>query len=246
MRPRPDRSTTGARWASSTTPIRRSSISATPTSTSRTSRARDDMACGGVSCACGLDDPPRNRARLRTLAAVLVTALGTSVTHVPPVDNAPYDVVRVWFAFTGRGTGSRPMATCRSVPRDEPGVQRDARGEHRGASNHRRRPRARQVGQHEPPRGHRAARECSCCTRPRALRRADPRRQWRRRRQLRPRRVPRPAAPAFRPRARSARRTRHVNGLTPGGATSIGDGVELARTTLNAGDARSRGRPSSC
>lgn len=30
-----------------------------------------------------------------------VTALGTSVTHVPPVDNAPYDVVRFWFAFTG-------------------------------------------------------------------------------------------------------------------------------------------------
>jgi hypothetical protein len=28
-----------------------------------------------------------------------------------------------------------------------------------------------------------------------------------------------------------------VNGLTPGGATSIGDGVELARTTLNAGAA---------
>lgn len=30
-----------------------------------------------------------------------VTALGPSVTHVPPVDNAPYDVVRFWFAFTG-------------------------------------------------------------------------------------------------------------------------------------------------
>ena len=26
-----------------------------------------------------------------------------------------------------------------------------------------------------------------------------------------------------------------MNGLSPGGATSIGDGVELARTTLNAG-----------
>lgn len=30
-----------------------------------------------------------------------VTALGSSVTHVPPVDNAPYDTVRLWFAFTG-------------------------------------------------------------------------------------------------------------------------------------------------
>lgn len=30
-----------------------------------------------------------------------ITALGASVTHVPPMDNAPYDVVRLWFAFTG-------------------------------------------------------------------------------------------------------------------------------------------------
>lgn len=30
-----------------------------------------------------------------------LTALGGTVTHVPPVDNAPYDVVRLWFAFTG-------------------------------------------------------------------------------------------------------------------------------------------------
>lgn len=38
-----------------------------------------------------------------------VTALGASVTHVPPVDNAPYDVVRLWFAFTGAATpGAAP------------------------------------------------------------------------------------------------------------------------------------------
>jgi Mg-chelatase subunit ChlD len=30
-----------------------------------------------------------------------LTPLGGSVTHTPPVDNQPYDVVRVWFAFTG-------------------------------------------------------------------------------------------------------------------------------------------------
>ncbi len=30
-----------------------------------------------------------------------LTALGASVTHTPPVDNSPYDAVRVWFGFTG-------------------------------------------------------------------------------------------------------------------------------------------------
>jgi len=30
-----------------------------------------------------------------------LTPLGASVTHVPPVDEQPYDEVRVWFAFTG-------------------------------------------------------------------------------------------------------------------------------------------------
>ena len=30
-----------------------------------------------------------------------LTPLGGTVTHTPPVDNQPYDVVRVWFAFTG-------------------------------------------------------------------------------------------------------------------------------------------------
>lgn len=41
-----------------------------------------------------------------------VTALGTSVTHVPPVDSAPYDVVRVWFAFTGAAApGAAPAGS---------------------------------------------------------------------------------------------------------------------------------------
>ena len=33
-----------------------------------------------------------------------ITALGSSVTHVPPVDNAPFDEVRLWFSFTGAAT----------------------------------------------------------------------------------------------------------------------------------------------
>lgn len=33
-----------------------------------------------------------------------LTALGGSVTHNPPVDNAPFDEVRVWFAFTGEAS----------------------------------------------------------------------------------------------------------------------------------------------
>ncbi|MDQ3937568.1 MAG: tyrosinase family protein, partial [Chloroflexota bacterium] len=45
-------------------------------------------------------------------APYTTTALGTSVTHVPPVDSAPYDVVRFWFAFTGAATpGSAPNGT---------------------------------------------------------------------------------------------------------------------------------------
>jgi hypothetical protein len=37
-------------------------------------------------------------------AAPYSIPLGTSVTHVPPVNNAPYDIVQVWFAFTGAAT----------------------------------------------------------------------------------------------------------------------------------------------
>ncbi|MET7913555.1 tyrosinase family protein [Streptomyces avermitilis] len=34
-------------------------------------------------------------------APYTLTSLGGSVTHTPMVDNAPFDLVRVWFAFTG-------------------------------------------------------------------------------------------------------------------------------------------------
>lgn len=41
-----------------------------------------------------------------------LTALGGSVTHVPPVDSAPYDEVRVWFAFTGQAApGGAPAGS---------------------------------------------------------------------------------------------------------------------------------------
>ncbi len=33
-----------------------------------------------------------------------LTPLGGTVTHTPPVDNQPYDVARVWFAFTGEAS----------------------------------------------------------------------------------------------------------------------------------------------
>jgi hypothetical protein len=35
-----------------------------------------------------------------------LTPLGGTVTHTPPVDSQPYDVVRVWFAFTGASSPS--------------------------------------------------------------------------------------------------------------------------------------------
>src|SRR5688572_28640245 len=35
------------------------------------------------------------------LASYPVTALGTTVTHVPPMNSAPFDTVRFWLAFTG-------------------------------------------------------------------------------------------------------------------------------------------------
>lgn len=39
-----------------------------------------------------------------------LTPLGGSVTHVPPVDEQPYDEVRVWFAFTGEAApGPAPV-----------------------------------------------------------------------------------------------------------------------------------------
>ncbi len=38
-----------------------------------------------------------------------LTSLGGTVTHTPPVDNAPFDPVRVWFAFTGEASpGAAP------------------------------------------------------------------------------------------------------------------------------------------
>lgn len=41
-----------------------------------------------------------------------LTPLGGSVTHVPPVDGQPYDQVRVWFAFTGEAApGAAPART---------------------------------------------------------------------------------------------------------------------------------------
>jgi pyrrolidone-carboxylate peptidase len=40
------------------------------------------------------------------------TALGTSVTHTPPEDSAPFDVVRLYFAFTGQASpGTAPAGS---------------------------------------------------------------------------------------------------------------------------------------
>lgn len=51
-----------------------------------------------------------------------LTAFGSSVTHVPAVDVAPYDVVRVWFAFTGEASaGAAPTGgvQVRCIETDE-------------------------------------------------------------------------------------------------------------------------------
>lgn len=51
-----------------------------------------------------------------------VTPLGGTVVHVPPVDNAPFDVVRVWFAFTGEAApGAAPNGSVqiRCIETDE-------------------------------------------------------------------------------------------------------------------------------
>ena len=98
-----------------------------------------------------------------------ITALGTSVTHVPPVDNAPYDDVRLWFAFTGTAAPGRRRERQRS--------DSDASRRTRSSTSHSRRTPSRV----QPPasssastsraawacRRARAGRGCSFCTRPR-------------------------------------------------------------------------------
>ena len=125
-----------------------------------------------------------------------LTALGGSVTHVPPVDSAPYDEVRVWFAFTGQAAPGVAPDRQRPDPlrRDEPGVQRHARGEHRRAPDDRRRVLPRQVRQHGAAGRDRRHADAVAARGGITLRRADARRQWRGRRQLRSRCVSGPAA----------------------------------------------------
>lgn len=174
-----------------------------------------------------------------------VTALGTSVTHVPPVDNAPYDVVRLWFAFTGAAApGAAPAGsvqiqcletgqvfnltlTANTVAAPTTGVVfcLDKSGSMSQPAG---------TGGTRMQLLHEAASRCVQLIRDGSGAGVvsfdhDA--------------YPGQALAAFQ--AANTHRAdvlAAVTGLTPGGATSIGDGVELARTTLIAGAAPFQGQ----
>jgi hypothetical protein len=174
-----------------------------------------------------------------------VTALGTSVTHIPPVDNAPYDVVRLWFAFTGTAApgvapGGSVQIRC---------VETNQVFDVTFSANTVARPTTGVVfcldksGSMSEPAGtggtrmqllHEAASRCIELMRDGSgagLVSFDhdsyPGQPL----------MPFDAATTHRDDVRNA-----ATALMPGGATSIGDGIELARTTLNAGAAPFQGQ----
>jgi hypothetical protein len=178
-------------------------------------------------------------------APYTTTALGTSVTHVPPVDNAPYDKVRVWFAFTGAtvpGPAPDGAVQVRCVETDE--IFNVTLKANTGP-----RPTTGVVfsldksGSMNAPAGtggtrmqllHEAAARCIELIRDGSgagMVSFD--------------HDAYPGKPlqAFQPATtHRADVLAAVNALSAGGATSIGDGVELARSTLNAGAAGFDGR----
>jgi Mg-chelatase subunit ChlD len=174
-----------------------------------------------------------------------VTALGTSVTHVPPVDNAPYDTVRLWFAFTGAAApGAAPAGsvqircvetnevfaitlTANTVTRPTTGVVfcLDKSGSMSLPAG---------TGGTRIQLLHEAASRCIELIRDGSGAGVvsfdhDA--------------YPGQPLAAFQPaNTHRADVLAAVTGLSPGGATSIGDGIELARTTLNAGAAPFQGQ----
>lgn len=169
-----------------------------------------------------------------------ITALGGTVTHVPPIDNAPYDVVRIWFAFTGAAApGSAPSGaaqvrcvetnevfdvtfTGNTIARPTTGVvfSLDKSGSMSlpaGTGGSRI-----QLLHEAAARGVELMRDGSGA----GVVSFD--------HDAYPGQALAPFAPASSQRANVLAT---INSLSPGGATSIGDGVELARTTLNAGAA---------
>lgn len=173
-------------------------------------------------------------------APYALTPLGGAVTHVPPVDNAPYDVVRMWFAFTGTpapgaGPGGAVQIRCvetneifdvaftaNTVPRPTTGVvfSLDKSGSMQLAAG---------TGGTRMALLHEAAARCVELTRDGSgagLVSFD--------HDAYPGIALQPFSAATSHRADVVAA---VNALAPGGATSIGDGVELARATLTAGAA---------
>jgi len=169
-----------------------------------------------------------------------LTALGGTVTHNPPVDNASYDEVRVWFAFTGEAApGSAPNGsvqircvetgqtfdvtlTANTVARPTTGVVfcLDKSGSMSAPAG---------TGPTRMDVLHEAAARCVELTRDGSGaglvsfdHDAHP-------------------GPALQPFANGSTHRQDIidaiNALMPGGATSIGDGVVLARQTATAGAA---------
>lgn len=169
-----------------------------------------------------------------------VTALGTSVTHVPPVDNAPYDVVRFWFAFTGAASAGPSPGGSVQIHCPETGQTFNVTF----TANTVNRPTTGVVfcldksGSMAQPAGtggtrmqllHEAASRCV-----ELMRDGSGAGMVSFNHDASPGIALAPFAPTTMQRANVIAA---ANALMPGGATSIGDGIELARTTLTAGAA---------
>jgi hypothetical protein len=167
-----------------------------------------------------------------------LTPLGATVTHTPPVDNAPYDEVRVWFAFTGEAVAGvaavgHAEVHCTetnetfaitleadTVPRPTTGVvfvldQSGSMSDPAGTG-----PTRMQVL-------HEAASRCVELIRDDSGAGCVSFDQ-----DAHPGRALAPFSPAASQRSDVLAT---INGLAPAGATSIGDGVELGRQVLTAG-----------
>ena len=173
-----------------------------------------------------------------------LTALGGSVTHVPPVDAEPFDEVRVWFAFTGAaspGPAAAGSVQIRCVETNQTfnvtlagnTVARPTTGivfclDKSGSMND-----LAGTGGTRIQLLHEAASRCVQLMRDGSgagVVSFD--------HDAYPGQPLAPFAPANPHRANVLGA---ITGLMPGGATSIGDGVELARTTLNSGAAAFNG-----
>ena len=173
-------------------------------------------------------------------APYALTPLGGAVTHVPPVDGAPYDVVRVWFQFTGAASpGIAPAGSVQihcvetnqtftvalaanTVARPTTGVvfcldKSGSMAQPAGAGVTRI-----QLLHEAASRAVELIRDGSGAGVVSFDHDAHP---------------GQPLAPFAAANPHRANVTAAITSLAPGGATSIGDGVELARSTLNAGAA---------